>query len=63
VGPSGKLDRLDPVRVGGDRAVMRPIQTHDLGQQVRISGVGLRAEVECRERYCPTENGLIANTS
>ena len=20
-------------------------------------------EVECRERYCPTENGLIANTS
>ena len=42
MGPGGDLDVLGDLRVPGDRAVMGPVQPDDLGQQMRIRGVGLR---------------------
>ncbi len=36
-----QLDRLTQLAVPGDRAGMRPVQTHDLGQHMRIAGIRL----------------------
>ena len=43
MGAGGQLDRLTLVGVAGDRSVMGPVQADDLGQQVRVGGIGLRA--------------------
>ena len=37
-----QLDRLTQLGVPGDRAVMRPVQAHDLGQHMRIAGIRFR---------------------
>ena len=42
MGPGGDLDVLGDLTVAGDRAVMRPVQPDDLGQQMRIRRIGLR---------------------
>jgi hypothetical protein len=42
VGARGQLDRLTQVGVLSDRSVMGPVQADDLGQQMRISSIGLR---------------------
>ena len=39
--PSRDLDMFGDLTVAGDRAVMRPIQPDDLGQQMRIRGIRL----------------------
>jgi hypothetical protein len=42
VGPGDQLDRLGPTRVAGQPTVVRPVQPDDLGQQMRVSRIGLR---------------------
>jgi len=39
-----------------------PVQPADLSEHVRITGVALGPEVECRCRYRAADSGLIANT-
>jgi hypothetical protein len=43
VGAGGELDRLTLVAVAGQRPVVPAVEPHDLGQQVRIRAIGLRA--------------------
>jgi len=57
-----QLDRISQIAVPSDRTVMITIEAHDLGQHVRVTGVTLRPEVECRCRYRAADSGLIANT-
>src|SRR5450755_2088910 len=43
VRPGQQLDRVSQVTVPGDRTVVIPVETDDLGQKMRISGVALGA--------------------
>ena len=43
VGAGDQLDRLGILGVAGDRPVVGAVQPDDLGQQVRVGGIGLRA--------------------
>src|SRR5664279_5219817 len=43
VRPGQQLDRVSQVTVPGDRTVVIPVETDDLGQKMSISGVALGA--------------------
>ena len=43
VGPGEHLDRLDDLAVAGDRAMVVPVGAHQVGQQLGVAGIGLRA--------------------
>jgi len=41
MGPRHHLDRLGPVTIPSNAPVMIAVEPHDLGQNVRVSGVAL----------------------
>ena len=43
VGAADQLDRVGLLRVSGQRTVVGPVEADDLGQQVRVRGIRLRA--------------------
>ena len=52
-----QLDRLTQLGIPSHRAVIRAVQAHDLGQHMRVPGIRLRPELECRSRYRATAIG------